>query len=159
MEIAEISHSPFDTLISPSLTNPAVSRATILLVEDENFVRKATAEILESSGYAVISAADAEQALQQCAQQSRPIDLLITDLILPGMRGDDLAREFLKLFPEAAVLLISGYPEKIPPDDSRSDLPYLAKPFSVSTLRQEIQKLVPAGPLAAASIDSPAIPT
>ncbi len=80
---------------------------TILLVEDEAFVRKVTAEVLESAGYRLVIAESAEEAL---AYRGRPApDLLLADVVMPGMSGRELAAEFTCLYPSTRVLLMSGY--------------------------------------------------
>jgi PleD family two-component response regulator len=82
---------------------------TILLVEDEGFVRKVTAEVLESAGYKLVIACSAAEALEAHRRLSAPIDLLLADVVMPGMSGCDLAAEFQSLRPRIRVLLVSGY--------------------------------------------------
>ncbi|MFZ0278702.1 MAG: response regulator [Candidatus Sulfotelmatobacter sp.] len=84
---------------------------TILLVEDEAFVRKVTAEVLESAGYRLVIAADAGEALAYRGRLAP--DLLLADVIMPGMSGRELASEFTRLYPNTRVLLMSGYEEQL----------------------------------------------
>jgi CheY-like chemotaxis protein len=109
--------------------------ATILLVEDEGFVRNVIAETLQSAGYWVLTAEDPERALAIC--RVRAIDLLLADLIMPGMDGRELAREFCALFPEARVLLMSGHVHKVAEGER-----LLMKPFSREALLREVGELV-----------------
>src|SRR5579863_2893089 len=82
---------------------------TILLVEDEGFVRKVTAEVLESAGYKLVIARSGATALDAYRQLSHTVDLLLADIVMPGMSGRDLATEFKSLCPRTRVLLMSGY--------------------------------------------------
>jgi CheY-like chemotaxis protein len=120
---------------------------TILLVEDEAFVRKVTAEVLVSAGYRLVSARSAAEALEAC-RCSEPVDLLLADLVMPGMSGRQLAIEFQSLCPSARVLLMSGYPEQLAlcelPAYGRS---HLAKPFSIRTLLTRIREVLDTNPL------------
>jgi len=120
-------------------------RETILLVEDEAFVRKVTAEVLESAGYQVSVARNAEEALE-AYPGSVPIDLLLADVVMPGMSGRDLATEFESLSPMVRVLLVSGYTEQVAMCESSSYRRYLAKPFSVSILLARVREALDATP-------------
>ena len=75
---------------------------TILLVEDEEFIRKVTSEVLESAGYRVVSARCAAEALEAQRTCPEPVDLLLADLVLPGTSGHQLAHEFAGLLPARA---------------------------------------------------------
>lgn len=86
---------------------------TILLVEDDAFVRKATAEALESGGYRVLTAESSTPALRPHCTYSEPVDLLLADVVMPGTDGYELGRELKFLYPEVRVLLMSGYAEQL----------------------------------------------
>lgn len=120
----------------------------ILLVEDEAFVRKVTAEVLEAAGYRLVIAQSGAEALNACRQSARPFDLLLTDVILPGMNGRELADEFEGLCPHAGILLMSGYDGQL----AGRQMPLyntacLAKPFSVSELLGKVREALDANPL------------
>ena len=120
---------------------------TILLVEDEAFVRKVTAEVLEAAGFKLVIAQSGAEALNACRKLSQPFDLLLSDVILPGMSGRELADEFEGLCPHAGILLMSGYAgqlagRQIPPHGNA----YLAKPFSVSELLRKVREALDANP-------------
>jgi CheY-like chemotaxis protein len=85
---------------------------TILLVEDEAFVRKVTAEVLESAGYRLVIAGDSREALAYRGHLA-PVDLLLADVIMPGMSGRELAAELTSFYPSTRVLLMSGYAEQL----------------------------------------------
>jgi CheY-like chemotaxis protein len=115
---------------------------TILLVEDEAFVRRVTAEVLESAGYRLVIARDAGEALAYRGRLTPP-DLLLADVIMPGMTGRELAVEFTSLCPSTRVLLMSGYAEQL----IDCELPscgreYLAKPFSIYTLLSRVREVL-----------------
>jgi CheY-like chemotaxis protein len=118
-------------------------RRTILLVEDEPFVREATARILSSAGFDVLPAADANEACTAFKANSEAIDLVITDLVLPGRTGFELAEDLRRLAPQIDVLLTSGYPEANCDTDAPAEHMYfLAKPYSRAALVGKIESVV-----------------
>jgi CheY-like chemotaxis protein len=117
------------------------SERTILLVEDESFVRNAMREALESAGYEVFVASNATEALKIQEVEPGAIDLLLTDVVIAPISGHELVRKFLALYPRTAVLLVSGYQEHIVHcEDWTKGIKYLAKPFSIPTLLQNVQE-------------------
>jgi CheY-like chemotaxis protein len=88
---------------------PAFGTETVLLVDDEEFVRELGERILKKSGYTVLSAANGEEALALYSHKKKQISLVILDLIMPSMGGKDCLQEILKIDPEAKVLIASGY--------------------------------------------------
>ena len=120
---------------------------TILLVEDEGFVRKVTAEVLESAGYKLVIARSGAEALDAYRQLSKPVDLLLADVVMPGMSGCDLAAEFESLCPRARVLLMSGYAGQLASCQvSTYGKTYLAKPFSVQMLLKRVREVLDTNP-------------
>ncbi|HEX8533291.1 MAG TPA: PAS domain-containing protein [Allosphingosinicella sp.] len=103
---------------------------TALLVDDEELVRMSTADMLSELGYRVVEAASGEEALKAVDGGLRP-DLLVTDHLMPGMSGADLAREVRARRPGTLVLIVSGYAEA---EAIAPDLPRLTKPFRQSDL-------------------------
>lgn len=87
--------------------------ATILLVEDDGPVRALIREVLSRRGYTVIEAENAAAALERCAGHQGSLDLVVTDLVMPGTQGDTLARLLVEKRPGLAVLFISGYSERV----------------------------------------------
>jgi two-component system, cell cycle sensor histidine kinase and response regulator CckA len=115
--------------------------AIILLVEDQAFVRNALAEALRGAGYQIVAAATAAEALMACCGKN--VELLLTDLVLPGMNGCELAEKFQTIFPHAAILLMSGYTERfLGIEQSECALEYLAKPFSIPILLERIREVL-----------------
>ncbi len=90
-------------------TIPPRGTETVLIVEDENEVRQLAVRILAKQGYKVLEASQGDQALWICGQHKEPIHLLITDVIMPGMNGRDLAERMKSLRPETKVLYMSGH--------------------------------------------------
>jgi PAS domain S-box-containing protein len=107
---------------------------TALLVDDEDLVRASTAEMLNDLGYAVIEAASAEDALRLVAEGLQP-DLLVTDHLMPGMDGVELARTLKQRIPALRQLIISGYAEG---EGLAPDLPRLEKPFRRDDLAETL---------------------
>ncbi|MGA9352096.1 MAG: response regulator [Terriglobales bacterium] len=122
---------------------------TVLLVEDEPFVREATRSILESAGLAVLSAADATAALKVHEESEHVIDLLMTDMILPGRTGRQLGEELQQLSPNMKVLVTSGYTyAEYAADEPDSNTYFLAKPYSRRGLTAKIAEIFDAQVLA-----------
>jgi len=94
---------------SSAHANDRSGRHTILLVEDEPFVREATCSILENAGFSVLPAADASAAMRAYEGCNRPIDLVMTDMVLPGRTGQQLGDDLRQRSPEVNILITSGY--------------------------------------------------
>jgi signal transduction histidine kinase len=119
---------------------PVTSEKTILLVEDEGALRDVTGRMLVAHGYRVIAAENGEQALQTARAHEGPIDLLLTDVIMPRLAGPQLANTFRDVRPEARVLLMSGFAEPIlsAQGQIQQDFELLDKPFSAPTLLAKV---------------------
>jgi CheY-like chemotaxis protein len=141
--------SPEAVIIASSkITRLRERKETILLVEDEAFVRKATGEALEAGGYRVLTAENAIQAFEVRGKYSDPIDLLLADIVMPGMSGHELARQVAALCPQTRILLMSGYTEQLASREiSFHGEEYLAKPFSIPTLLKRIRRVLDRNPL------------
>lgn len=118
---------------------------TVLLVEDEAFVREVACEVLSRAGYRVLKAGNATEALQVFREHAGAVQLLLTDVVLPDRNGCDLALELSTLCGEVKSIFVSGYPENV---ITRRGLKqpgwfYLPKPFSVSSLMQKIGEALP----------------
>ncbi|RMF96975.1 MAG: PAS domain S-box protein, partial [Candidatus Schekmanbacteria bacterium] len=117
---------------------------TILVVEDEEVVRKMTKEILEQLGYKVLSASNADEGLLILKNSNENIDLLLTDIVMPDMRGDILAKEIKKLNSGIKIMFMSGYAEAIiaKEDGLFGDNVVIQKPFTSRELAIKIRKAI-----------------
>lgn len=117
---------------------------TVLLVEDDEDVRTVTTRTLVERGYTVWDAVGAEEALRICDEHSEPIQLLITDVVLPRMNGTKLARILTSLRPGLKVLYMSGYTGSAGDERGvlRPDDQYLEKPFSPETLARKVREVL-----------------
>ncbi len=130
----------------PAATATATAAAdlTILLVEDELALRNATRRILARAGYTVLAAESAAAALEAADAHAGRIDLLLTDIVMPGMRGDQLAEELCRMRPSLPVLFMSGFAG--PGMGSAMELAgaeLIAKPFTGERLLERIATLQP----------------
>jgi DNA-binding response OmpR family regulator len=128
---------------------PPSGHETVLLVEDEAFVRELVREFLQTSGYKVLEASTAEDALRMVSDRSTPaIDLLVTDVVLPGLNGVRLAERLKVLVPGLEALYISGYPgDAMFRGDVFDPGPaFLAKPFTRHVLTQKVREILNARP-------------
>lgn len=115
---------------------------TILVIEDEAFVREITCEILESAGYHVLKARNAAEARTVFRDHRKTVQLLLTDIVLPGGNGRDLAREFRTMNPALKIICTSGYPENaITQKVAKDGCFYLQKPFSPDSLLRKIWQI------------------
>jgi len=117
---------------------------TILIVEDEESLRAVTREYLANKGYQVIVAENFERAVEASADSARHIDLLMTDVVLPGASGPKLAERLATTRPEMKVLFVSGYTADalVHGDLHRTDFAFLSKPFSLNTLARKIRAIL-----------------
>lgn len=115
---------------------------TILLVEDEQSVRAVTSEILQSNGYTVIESRDGVEALRDFERHGSTIDLLLTDVVMPRMRGPELADRLLDLQPELMVIYMSGYHEEayLGQGVGGEGATLIQKPFSPESLARRIRE-------------------
>ena len=131
------------TLPRHPCTNERSPRRVVLLVEDEPFVREATCHILQSAGFDVLPAADAQEAMKAYENHGRKIDLLMTDVALPGRSGRQLAEELRSTSAEIPILLTSGYLEPECNTEPREPRTYfLPKPYSRADLVEVMDKIL-----------------
>jgi FixJ family two-component response regulator len=129
------------------VTAPAKDRSTILLVEDESTLREAIAEFLDSGGYRVIAAESEEDALGRAAEHADAIDLLLTDVVLKGRSGKQLADNLISRGGRSKVIYMSGYaPTAIVQHGVlEPGTPFLQKPFSRFTLLDKVEEVLSYG--------------
>ncbi|RJR42380.1 MAG: PAS domain S-box protein [Deltaproteobacteria bacterium] len=124
-------------VIKPQESNLVYGRGTILVVDDEPVLRQVAARLLEKLGYRVIQAADGKMALEIFREQGPEIDLVLMDMIMPGMDGFQAVQKLRTLSSEVPIMLCSGYGDgkakALPPD-----VGYLAKPYTLEVLSQKV---------------------
>jgi CheY-like chemotaxis protein len=130
---------------------------TILLVEDSETVRDLAQQVLRRYGYRVLAARDGHAALEQIRQTPEGIDLLLTDMVMPGMGGGELGRRAAEVVPGIRILYTSGYT-----DDAivrigalKAGLPYLQKPFTSRELARKVREVLDSEPDAGAGSTTP----
>jgi len=131
--------------------------ATVLVVEDEGLVRVLTREVLEGAGYRVLVAAGADEALRIFDETGGSIDLLLTDLVLPGTSGVDLSRALRQKMPGMRVLLVSGYDNGMLGPEERA-IPFLQKPFDRASLLAKVQEVLSTPSAGPGTDESPTSP-
>jgi CheY-like chemotaxis protein len=114
------------------------TRATVLLVDDEPTLRSLASEILERGGYSVMEASDGDQALELAARHAGPIHVLLTDVMMPHMRGSALADSLARTHPGLRVVYMSGFAGDVIDRVSQPGARFLPKPFTAERLLQEV---------------------
>ena len=117
-------------------------RETVLLVEDNGAVRKAARRILTQSGYTVLEAANGAEALKICRERTEGIDLLLADLVMPGISGREVARQVWQLRPQTRVLYTSGYNQLATVNGDREPVLLFRKPFTGSALLRQVREVL-----------------
>ncbi|MBI5905794.1 MAG: response regulator [Deltaproteobacteria bacterium] len=137
----------------PSRTAAAGGTETVLVAEDEENVRELARQVLAEKGYNVLAAGNGAEALSMLAGLSAPPNLLLTDVVMPGMNGFDLAERFRRVCREARVVYMSGYPDSeiLPHGTLSAGAHFLQKPFNAEMLarktREALDAPVPSEPM------------
>jgi CheY-like chemotaxis protein len=121
---------------------------TLLLAEDEEAVRALVRNVLKEKGYRVLEASRGEEALELAEQYWGPIDMLVTDVVMPQMSGRELARRLVNLHPQIKVLYISGYADNADwyQGGLDSGVAFLQKPFSSEVLARKVREVLDGPP-------------
>ncbi len=119
---------------------------TILLVEDEDMLRGLIRELLEIKGYQVLEASQGIEALEVLKRNGRPVDLVLTDVVMPQMSGSELVIELRRIHPELKVIFMSGYTGSNNAAIHKSlEMPgvaFLQKPFRLNALIGQVEGLI-----------------
>jgi len=116
---------------------------TILLVDDEDLLLTMGETILSSYGYRIFTVNNGQKALDLISQADTPIDLLITDLVMPGMGGRELVEHIRQLSPATRIICTSGY---VWPANQQEDAAYLQKPFTTQELLVKVKQVLATAP-------------
>ena len=121
---------------------PSGGGATILVVEDSEPLRDLIFETLETMGYTALLAQDGHQAIRICTQFSGSIDLLLTDVMMPKMKGPEVMRRVKQIRPDIGVLFMSGYTNDVTLRQgiSSADVSFIQKPFSSTELTHKLRE-------------------
>ncbi len=136
------------TFVKPAILSPGRKAdggsETILIVEDDSSLRWLTGQILTQFGYTVLEAGDASHALALAKERAGDIDLLLTDVVMPGFNGRQLARQVEQLYPQTKVLLMSGYTAEIVAQQDGKELAgaFLEKPFTPEQLGLKVREVL-----------------
>ncbi len=133
---------------APVATQLLRGSETILLAEDEQDVREVAREFLESAGYTVLLAPNGSEALERAERHTGPIQLLLTDMVMPGMMGRDLARKLRQQRPDVGVIYMSGYSEHAAAEAIKADplATVLTKPFSRAAILRTVREILQSKP-------------
>jgi PAS domain S-box-containing protein len=117
---------------------------TILLVEDEPTILRMTRMMLERKGYSVLSAATPTEAVEKATHHSGPIDMLMTDVVMPEMNGRDLAGKITPLYPDIRLLFMSGYTANVIAHQGVLDdgVAFIQKPFSMADMTEKVREVL-----------------
>lgn len=126
------------------MSEVVAAKETILLVDDESYIRELVSAILTIEGYVILEASSGPDALKVSAEHEGPIHLLLTDVVMNPMSGGELAKRLCPTRPEIRVLYISGFPDDttVQYGISQSVVSFLAKPFTPKALIQKIRDVL-----------------
>jgi two-component system, cell cycle sensor histidine kinase and response regulator CckA len=137
--------APVDAAPAPRVVSvPPAGSETVLVAEDEQMVRVLIRKVLEQAGYTVLLASGGAEALQLAARHAGPIQILVTDVVMPGMNGRELARRLLELRPDTKVLYLSGYADDAVERHGVLDpgTAFMQKPFSPGALANRVREVL-----------------
>ena len=135
-------------VISANTSAPPEGRGqTVLLVEDEDAIRRLGIRLLEKMGYRVLSASAPSEAIHLVEQEANKIDLLLTDVVMPEMNGRDLANRLQEIDPNIKVLFMSGYTNNVIVHRGVLDdgINFISKPFSQKELAVKVHEVLSRG--------------
>ncbi|MBI3207345.1 MAG: response regulator [Candidatus Solibacter usitatus] len=139
--LPQVSETPAHDTAAPAPETPPRGTETVLVVEDQAEVRKLIHGILTAGGYRVLEASDPVEAVVRAEDYKGPIHLLLTDIMMPGLDGHELAAILQPQRPEMKLLLMSGYSQTT---EAVGNTPFLQKPFSSIALAEKVQQVLKA---------------
>jgi two-component system, cell cycle sensor histidine kinase and response regulator CckA len=133
------------SVVPKNFEKPMAATETLLVVENEAAIKTLVQMALERYGYAVLTAESGSEALRLADAHQGPIDLLITDVVMPDLRGPELARRLIEHRPALATLFMSGYTDDALGEDTSSfpvPVDFIQKPFSPSALAARVREML-----------------
>jgi DNA-binding response OmpR family regulator len=132
----------------PSVSDPLRGTETVLVIENEQTVREVIADVLAMHGYRVLEAPDGQEALRISDAYSGPIDVLVVDVVMPGMSGETLVRAFAARRPGIRALYVSGYTGEVLRQHGvvAAGRNFLQKPFTVEGLARKVRETLESPP-------------
>lgn len=125
------------------MTSPTSGKEVVLVVEDDATVRRAVCRILQLHGYEVLQANNGEEALRTIPQQPKPVDLVITDVVMPQMEGTKLVSLLRTSYPAMRVLFMSGYSaDYLQMRGAAEDAAFMPKPFTFDGLARRVREVL-----------------
>jgi CheY-like chemotaxis protein len=136
--------APIDVAPRPKEGGTLAGTETVLVAEDDDLLRPLAKSVLEKLGYTVLAAANAGAALASARDHQGPIHLLVSDVVMPGASGRELARRLADTRPETRVLFVSGYTDDAIVHHGMLEpgLNYLQKPFTPATLARKVREVL-----------------
>jgi signal transduction histidine kinase/CheY-like chemotaxis protein len=127
-------------------SDSAHAAGTILVAEDEDAVRRMICTVLERCGYTVLEARDGMEALQVCARREQPLDLLLTDMVMPHINGRQLAEQVVRIRPGLRILFMSGYADEavLQGGELEPGRAFMAKPLVLNELTRRVKEILAA---------------
>ena len=136
----------FAAALAPAIAQcpPPRGTETVLIAEDEKSIRITSKAFLKALGYTVLTAEDAAEALRLVAEHSGTIHLLLTDVIMPGMSGPDLAKQLVETYPEMKCIFMSGFTADVIAQRGvlEKDMEFLSKPFGRDPLAHKVREVL-----------------
>ena len=126
----------------PDATQPVAGK-TVLVVDDHDATRQTIARMLEAGGFAVRTASSGAEALERLATESSEIDLVLSDVTMPGMNGIDLSYHIREQYPDVPVAIVSGDVSELERSIiGRTDVPFIKKPFHAESLYSAVRDAI-----------------
>jgi CheY-like chemotaxis protein len=130
----------------PDATQPVAGK-TVLVVDDHDATRQTIARMLEAGGFSVRTASSGSEALERLARESGEIDLVLSDVTMPGMNGIDLSYQIREQYPDLPVAIVSGDVSELERSIiGRADVPFIKKPFHAESLYSAVRDAIRQAP-------------
>ncbi len=144
IHLPRVDEQPEEEAPRPQIPAQSSGSETVLVVEDTEMVKNLVREVLGNYGYTVLEASDGNEALALCERRKEPIHLLLTDMMMPGMSGTELARAVSSIRPGIKVLYMSGYTEygSVENPGLPSGSFFIQKPFSIAGLTRKVREVL-----------------